>query len=328
MSNNFSAWTHANKNPQPKNLSEAMSLAVSYAVLAPSAHNTQPWFFEINDNKITISLNKKCLIGSSDPNNMLAQMSLGCAKSFLETALYRMGVNFASEGLTINCTTLESPNNSKDFDAIFHRRSNRFIFEERKVSDNYIDEMKSSINYDANFYFINDTEQIKKLAKITADATETAYADKNFRHELAHYLRNNLTRKNDGMPGYVVGAPTPLSFLASTVIRNVNIGKQEGKQVEELFNNVSVILVATSDTDSIDEWIKVGEQLGKVLLRAQSLGLQAGWFAAPIVIKGEFRSQIAETLSTEKLPQMLLRIGFPTKIQRFTPRKKAQSVIK
>lgn len=328
MSENFSAWKDANKKPRPKNLDEALSLAISYAILAPSAHNTQPWIFEIKGHEIIISLDENYTIGSSDPNNMLAYMSLGCAKAFLEIALNAMGVDFTTNGLKISALHLDKPKESVDFDAIFNRRSNRFIFSNEKVTEQDVQRLKESISKDNEIFFISDKKIIDNVSQVTANATETAYADEKFRVELANFLRNNLTRQTDGMPGYVVGAPTPLSFLAPTLIRNVNIGAQEKKQVENLFDNVSLVVVATAKNDSVENWIETGRKLAKIILRAQSLGLQAGWFAAPIVIAGDFRNQIKSAIASDNLPQMVLRIGHPSKIQKITPRKPASRVIK
>ena len=81
---------------------DRLKFLIRFAVLAPSSHNSQPWEFEIYDNKILISLEPSRLLPVGDANNRQAIISLGCAAQNILIAAdyygYKPKLNFIGDG--------------------------------------------------------------------------------------------------------------------------------------------------------------------------------------------------------------------------------------
>jgi nitroreductase len=45
-----------------------LRLALEYAVLAPSSHNTQPWLFRLNDNTVELYADAERILKTVDPH--------------------------------------------------------------------------------------------------------------------------------------------------------------------------------------------------------------------------------------------------------------------
>lgn len=59
---NFSVWeTKESDFPKNGSIEERLKFILNYAVMAPSAHNTQPWKFKIQGNSIEIFVDKKAI---------------------------------------------------------------------------------------------------------------------------------------------------------------------------------------------------------------------------------------------------------------------------
>ncbi len=58
---------------------EKLKFLLNYAILAPSGHNTQPWFFTIEDNAIELYADRTSTLPVVDPNNRELIISCGAA---------------------------------------------------------------------------------------------------------------------------------------------------------------------------------------------------------------------------------------------------------
>ena len=64
---------------------------VAAAILAANAHNTQPWLFRIDDNRIDVFADARRALGALDPYRRELVLSLGCALENLMTAARGLG---------------------------------------------------------------------------------------------------------------------------------------------------------------------------------------------------------------------------------------------
>ena len=79
----------ANDFPKNQDFEAKMKYMLSYAILAPNSHNTQPWKFEIDKKNryLHIYLDWQRTLQYSDRYNREAYISLGCALANLIVAL-------------------------------------------------------------------------------------------------------------------------------------------------------------------------------------------------------------------------------------------------
>ena len=85
-------WTvAADPVPAIDTLADVFRWAVSYAVLAPSGHNTQPWRFRFDDDAIELHADRTRALPVIDPDDREMTISCGTALLHLRLALEHAG---------------------------------------------------------------------------------------------------------------------------------------------------------------------------------------------------------------------------------------------
>ncbi|MEL6140128.1 MAG: hypothetical protein AAFU67_00750 [Bacteroidota bacterium] len=64
---------------------------IKFAVCAPSGHNSQPWKFKVNPNRIEIHPDFNHTLPNVDPHNRELYISLGCAGENIQVASGHFG---------------------------------------------------------------------------------------------------------------------------------------------------------------------------------------------------------------------------------------------
>ncbi len=128
----YQYWRHQDKGE----LSDLQYLAMC-ATLAPSPHNTQPWRFHLQDQRIVVHADLSRHLGAADAQHRMMQIGLGCALENLDVAAARLGYqcrikldaadgNFHRDG---HCASVEllpgATERRPTFDAIFKRQTTR-----------------------------------------------------------------------------------------------------------------------------------------------------------------------------------------------------------
>ncbi|HVH13914.1 MAG TPA: nitroreductase family protein, partial [Longimicrobium sp.] len=70
---------------------EQLRHLVGYAVLAPSAHNAQPWRFRVTEHWIELHADRSRALSVSDPDGRELAIGCGAALFFLRLAVRRFG---------------------------------------------------------------------------------------------------------------------------------------------------------------------------------------------------------------------------------------------
>ena len=76
--------------PTGSPIGQAIEFCLRYAVLAPSTHNTQPWWFAIDGNTVTIGLDVSRGLAVVDPEDREGLISVGAALFHLRVLMKRM----------------------------------------------------------------------------------------------------------------------------------------------------------------------------------------------------------------------------------------------
>lgn len=64
---------------------------IGSAILAPSSHNSQPWVFEVQDDRIRLHADRTRALAMNDPDDRELVMSCGCALQNLRVAAAKEG---------------------------------------------------------------------------------------------------------------------------------------------------------------------------------------------------------------------------------------------
>jgi hypothetical protein len=309
------------------------------AILAPSSHNTQPWLFELRDNKIKIFANHQRQLRASDTNNRELMISIGCCLENIVVASshfgYRADVVFSNQINSYNYSFSEDKflaeislsidgNSKKNNDAIFSsitkHRSNKFFYRETTVARDVILKMeKIASELGGKLDFIVNKSEIASVASLVAEGTRHAFGSKEFRKELSSWVHNNYSRSCDGMPAYTVGMPGPISLLGPLVIRLFNIGASEAKKAARTVSRSPAVGIISVTKDLPRDWIVAGRIYQGVNLMAISMGLSTAVMGAPIEV-AEVRNKLQDLIKLESPPLLFFRLGYPEKTAPLSPR--------
>jgi len=312
---------------------ESIRFLVRFAGLAPSSHNTQPWIFEVRDNAVYIRGDRQRALPASDANNRQLFISLGCAIENLLQAIdwyglpYRVAyfpelddefvaARITFDRLVSNHTTLD-PNHLAAF--IASRHANRSAFEPRPVEQQFIEDAKTFKFPDTHVSFISEPTVRETVVGIVGDATEEAFHDSGFTRELSHWIKPSLGSYRDGMPGYNIGIPWPLSFIVPLAIRYGNVAKQQRTMVEDMLRSAPTFGLIHTTRDTARDWVAAGQMLERIWLTAERSGVRLGVLAAPIQI-GEHYQQLQKPFDTDERPQVFFRIGYAQQVPKQSPR--------
>lgn len=308
---------------------------IKAAVLAPSSHNSQPWAFKVvDDNTISISVEPARRLLESDKNDRQAIISVGCAIANIETLADYHGYSCVVENGEGNMLatlrfsksggTQGGTNHLANF--ITKRVTNRSSHEDRPIDQETLKSIRALASDSLHINLVTDHHVIQKLGAIAIEAGIEALESPGFRHELSSYLKANSTKSNTGMPGFGLGFPAPMALLAPFLIWLFNMEKPAKKQNVALFEKTAGVLVISTKSDTVADWLSVGRTYERLSLLATRVGMATAPLAATIQI-GEHYQDVQKALGIAERPQFFARIGFPTKSIAHSPRLTAEQVI-
>lgn len=321
---------------------EEIKELLKYGILAPSSHNSQPWAFRLGENYLEIYADLKRWLKESDKEGRMLFVALGCLITNLKIAASHFGLSYKMDyaelprlpmsGNLLAATMRfnDSGNHTQEdyFQAIAERRSNRNRYKAQPISDADLENLKCLNEEDAlKIDLIADTGLKSQIAEISSEAMGDIMSDRNFRRELAFWLRTNLTLKKDGMPGNGHCMPLLVSCVAPLILRTIDVSKVEAKKERARLLNFPTVAIISSEENNPVNWLKTGELLEKVLLAAQSKGIDSAIRVASIEFP-ESREKLKRALGqTDFIPQMLFGLGYAEKEAPHSPRRNIKEVI-
>ena len=327
MKSNYQAWKIRIQDFEDQKTDiDRFRFLLNFAVLAPSSHNSQPWRFIIKKNDTIIEPEFDRALASSDKNNRQLFASIGCAlENLLVAADYYNFKTIPTYGLgvSVNLQKRSSPLFHRKDHLIFsipRRRTNRNKYQNQIPDQAFLDRIESLVQTDIRIDFISEKSKKDAIANTTNKAMMAAMDDKEFRRELSQYIKPNITRCPIGMPGTGLGIPTPLSVIAPTMLRYLNLNKLSKKKDDKLLKEHTPLfgIISTSE-DREEDWMKAGQLYERVALEAERCNIETHPMAAPIQI-GEFYKELQNILQIAFRPQFFFRLGYYDKITSPSPR--------
>lgn len=329
---NYSAWKiDASQFSAEWDDRQKLEFFASFAILAPSMHNTQPWRFSFQKDRAILSTDpSRHLPYSGDAINE-PFISLGaCLQTMVAVAAgfgakldssFRLDGSGPSVTIKISGLVSSSANIPK---AILERVSNRNLFETKPLPDTLI----KSITYTTEIFnekavtvkVLTSASDIEFIAKKTEEATYRTFGDKEFRAELSQWVRNNLTKQLDGMPGFVQGIPTPPSLLAKNLIRKVNIAKSQAKKDSKRVINSGNLAIICVKGLSRPTMLAAGRTYAQICISTQAAGYASSGIGTATYDQIANR-EIVDKFSLPGKPVAILRLGKALKPARHSPRR-------
>lgn len=316
---------------------EQLRHLVRYAVLAPSAHNTQPWRFRVTDSGIELHADRSRALPISDPDGRELTLGCGAALFFLRVAMRRFGhldrVHLFPDPSRPELLALVSRGDevraSREvltlFRAIRARRTHRPAFDERMIGAPDLAALREAAEDEGGWLRPVAGPQRDAVARMVEDADHRQYADSAFRRELASWIRPSARGVEDGIPAYALGIPDLLAPLGPTLMGALNLGGMRGGSDRRAAETAPLLAVLGTEGDRPTDWLHAGQSLARVLLTGQARGLSAAFLNQPVQVP-ELRARLREMLGREAWPQLILRMGYG-KEQRPTPRRGVGDVL-
>ncbi len=310
---------------------------VSYAVKAPSGHNTQPWLFELQSDKIIISPNFEKTLPAVDANNRELFMSLGCATENLCLAAsalqYHTKVEVDSTGnILVYLEKSAKIASNPLFEQIEKRQTNRSKYNRTKIPEETISNILQQTQTTENKIYAwgKNTTEFDLLTDFVLQGNLLQMNDKAFKEELLSWIRFNkkhAENTNDGISYAVMGAPNLPKPITKFFVKLALKAKTQNKTDLKNINSSSHLLLLTSQENDIASWIETGRILQRLLLTLTQNDIAVAYLNQPCE-----EEKLNEKMQTQlpidrQKPQILLRIGY-AKSMPYSKRKKLMEVLK
>ena len=193
---------------------------LAYAILAPSAHNTQPWLVKLEgQDALKLYVDKKRLLPETDPPARQIHISQG---TFIENLViiakqygYRLELQYFPEGLYANDTIEDKPvaavrlNHNPDIKpdpllpSLLTRHSNKRVYDDRAVSNGTLASLRRiPLPHGMELHLSNDAEHLQQLPPMLTRAMEIEVSNHQRDLETIHMFRFNdeeIAKHRDGL---------------------------------------------------------------------------------------------------------------------------------
>lgn len=284
------------------------------ATLAPSVHNTQPWRFRLDQDRIDLFPDLDRGLPATDPENRELRLSCGAALFNLRLALRDHGIR----PLVTLLPGIDAPGavasirrgGNRELDeetrqlirAMPARRSNRKPFRDVPIPVGHRQALVRAAERERSWlHVVTDHEDRARLQRLVAKAHRIQTEDPRVRTELSVWTG---ARSTDGVPPASGGIrPAPQDEWA---LRDFQANERvPGKDYE---SDPLVVVLCSFDDGPLAE-LQAGQALQRVLLTATTLGLSASFMSQAIEVR-PIRDQLRRALGGSLTPQTVLRIGF------------------
>jgi len=309
---------------------ELSKTLISYAIRCPSGHNSQPWSFQVANNKIIIvpDLNKHLEVVDSTDKELF--ISLGCALENLQIAATHFGYSseyYISEDNKINVTFTKKENNIVNdenetlFKAIEKRHTHRGKFIVKEFTDEqlqYIEKEKD----DSILVYDSKSEGTQIICKKIVEGNNIQMSDPAFKNELLEWMRfNNKHRETtkNGLCYNVLGFPPTPEFLGRRIVKMFFNPKSQNKTDGEINASASHFCVFTMKDNTVKEYVALGKILEHFILKITSMGLAYSFSNQPCEVS-EILGTLKKDLNITDIPAVIIRLGHGTEPKNFSPR--------
>ena len=296
--------------------------AIAQAVRAPSSHNTQPWRFRIQGDAIELFADRSRALPVADPDQRELTISCGAALFHLRVALRSCGFDVevdrlpdhARPDLLARVTVRAGPEPTEDERAlgaaIATRATSRVPYLGVTVPDDLVDRLRRDVEAEDGWFApLPEESQRVRLVAMIMEADHLQWESHPFRRELARWMRANDSPARDGIFGYAYGLDNIESHLAAMAVRLMDRGAHEAVEHAHLADASPLLAVIGTEGDWALPWLRTGEALARVLLRAESESLRVAYLNQPVEVPA-LRASVGELVGRVGSPQLILRIGY------------------
>ena len=297
------------------------------ASLAASSHNTQPWKFTTDGERIVIlpDFTRRCPVVDPDDHHLF--VSLGCAAENLLVGAEARGlhghlvVDESLGGATVaialdKATDCRSPLSA----AITSRQCTRAEYDGQPVPTRELTRLaEAGTGRGGGVLLLTDKARMEKIAEYVAQGNVAQLGDRRFTNELTAWIRFNrheAMRTRDGLFARSTGNPEVPRWFGKAFMRiAVSAQRQNAKDIAHIRSSAG-IAVFFSERDDKAHWIDAGRRYERFALQATVLGVRNAFVNQPVEVAA-LRPQLASWLGLgHRRPDLVIRFGYGPEMPR------------
>jgi len=308
--------------PDPATAEEISRYIVAEATWAPSVHNTQPWWFSAEGQRVSLYADAGRQLTVADPDGREMMISCGAALFTLRLALRSLGyiprtrvLPDSAQPLLVADVSWRERLAAADFEKrlasqVPRRRTHRGGFDPVPISPSLLAAMSEGATRDgATFRVMTDGGQRAVLAAVADAAEQAMHGDSGRIQELITWSPPPGSPRRDGVPStsYPRRAEhTDPNFPGRDFAHGQGWGIPPLSSARAPRIAGVVGLLSTAEDRPVD-WVNAGQALQRVLLTAAACGVSAALHSQPLELPW-LREVIRRKLGGGH-PQLLLRLG-------------------
>jgi len=286
---------------------------------APSLHNSQPWRFRVEPDRIELWADPERQLPAADPHGREQRLACGAALFNLRLALHAHGIRplvtlhtdraFPDLLAAVRHGGRKAPTalQRELLAAVPRRRTNRRPFTDEPVTTAELMALRNAAMAEGAWLHVVATPAERtRLLELSADAHAAQQGDPAFREEFERWTAVEPDRP-DGVPA-LPNEHRPAAH-DRWVARDFTHGA--GRTTAEtgvLFENEPALVVLSAQMFGPTSEVAAGQALQRVLLTATTLGLSAS-FLSHIIEVDATRDRLRNLIHGTHSPQAVLRIG-------------------
>jgi hypothetical protein len=305
----------------------AVTTVVGTAARAPSVHNTQPWKFRVVGDVIDLYADPDRQLAHIDPVGRELTISCGAALFGLRLGLRQLG-DVPAVQLWPDPTRPwlmarvwpdgQNAMNSIEaelFAAVPHRHTHRGPFTPGEVSPRLLAALAVDAAAEgAELRYIDEPNVVSELAALVDLASAEQDGSADISAETRRWVRPFESEARDGVPEPATAAGTE---PAAPRFRQREFGTRANAEVctsgqpgasDITGEPPAATAVLVTGGDTADDWLRAGQALNRLLLRAATRWVFASLQSQPLE-SSRYRKRVRDLLSAPGQPQMLLQFG-------------------
>lgn len=289
---------------------EQLRHMIQAAGLAPSVHNTRPWEFSTHPTGLVLRGLRSRQLPVLDPEGRQWHLSCGAALFHARAAGRALGLDVEvhllpdpsePDLLAVLEVTVGAAPAADDIHlaaAILHRHTTRTAFADRPVPRRLVDDLRLSAEREGASLSEVDDDRVVELEVLLARADAEEERDPDYRAELRRWVPSM--------------DPTALAMVAGSSLRQRDFALNHPGRLDGSAPPVDrpLVLVLASSQDDRLAWLRAGQALAAVLLRAADADVQAQPLGQ-VTDRLAYRYRLRQALGLVDLPQLVLRLGYP-----------------
>ena len=298
-------------------VAEKLRWATNLATLAPSTHNTQPWRFESCESGVELHADGFRALPHLDPRGRELVISCGAALFNLRVAIRSLGLRTVVDLLPggsedSHLATLlvvgqqeVTAEEARLVEAIPRRHTNRRPLDAAGLSAGLTVELQDlATDEGAGLYLVSDEGSRRAMARLIDEAERQQQADVDLRREVQAWVRRPGEVAADGIFALAAAPAPPCAYATSFRVRDFGVVPAE----EDWRVDDPLLAVLWTERDTTQDWLRAGQALEHVLLRATADGVDASFLNQPLEIPA-LRVLVRDELRLPGFPQLVLRLG-------------------